>query len=296
MAIRPLVRACLWSAAGRSGAAPAASRLLHRPTKLRVLMYHDVPKNLLLIFESHLEWLLKNFEFIKPSDLPNQPSAGNRPKLLLTFDDGCLDNYELVAPLLESRGVRGLFFVCPGFGGLDRQASFTLMERSSVLLREKTRDSSWQRLSREQIVDLDQRGHGIGSHTMTHTPLAKIDEPHALREVEHSAETLASWLRHPCHFFAWTYSWDGITSASLASAMHHHEFCFSPCCGLNRWPVRERLLWRTGVDVSKPVSHLQTQLSGLVDFAYRHQRQSLRSLSKSAIEGSATFSKIFIPQ
>lgn len=278
MAIRTLARNCLWSTAGRSGVAPFASRLLHSPTSLRILMYHDVPRPLLPIFESHIKWLAQRFDFLKPSDLLTETGIGRRPKALLTFDDGCVDNYELVAPLLESHGLRGLFFVCPGFAGLSSEASFELMERSSLLLGEKTRDSRWHRMSSQQVVDLDRRGHGIGNHTMTHTPLRRIDEQEAVREVEYSARTLSSWLGHPSPFFAWTYSWDGITKASLTAARNCHACCFSPCCGLNEWPNHKPLLWRAGVDVSKPLSHLQTQLSGLLDYTYRRQRLELLSL------------------
>ena len=281
MAIRTSVRDCFWSAAGKSGVAPFASRLLHSPTSLRILMYHDVPSQLLPLFESHIKWLAQRFEFLKPSDLLGETGVGRRPRVLLTFDDGCADNYELVAPLLESHGLRGLFFVCPAFADLSRQASFELMERSSLLLGETTRDSRWQRMSRQQIEDLDERGHGIGSHTMTHTPLAKIAEHEAIREVEGSARTLAAWLGHPSPFFAWTYSWNGITKASLTAARNCHAYCFSPCSGLNEWPNHKPLLWRTGVDVSKPLSHLQTQLSGFLDYTYRNKRSELLSLWKS---------------
>jgi len=278
MAFPTSARDLLWSVAGRSGLAPLAGSLIHSPASLRILMYHDVPGPLIPIFESHLKWLARRFEFLTPRDLLLEPKAGKRPKALLTFDDGCIDNYELVAPLLESYSLRGLFFVCPGFAELSREACFALMERSSVLLEEKTRDSRWQRMSRQQIIDLDRRGHGVGSHTMTHTPLTKIDQPEMLREIRDSAATLESWLGRPCPFFAWTYSWNGVTRESLAAALQCHTYCFSPCSGVNHWPQPRRLFWRTGVDVSKPVSHLQTQVSGIVDYLYRTQRLELSTL------------------
>jgi len=243
-------------------------------------MYHDVPRRLLGRFKDHLQWLAQRFDFLSPEGLLNEASPGKRPMALLTFDDGCLDNYELVAPLLESFGFRGLFFVCPGFTGLSREASFRLMERSSLLFGEKARDSRWQRLSRDQIVDLDRRGHAIGSHTLTHTPLILIDETEARREIQQSASLLVEWLGHPCRFFAWTYAWNQVTSQSLAVAAENHTLLFSPCSGLNDWPLKSRLIWRTGVDVSKPVSHLQTQLSGLVDHSYKIPRSRLQSMMK----------------
>jgi peptidoglycan/xylan/chitin deacetylase (PgdA/CDA1 family) len=116
-----------------------------------------------------------------------------------------------VAPLLESYDARGLFFVCPAFADIEREESFRLMERSAGALGETNRDSRWQRLSRAQMVELDRRGHGIGSHTLSHVPLAHISEAEATLEVKQSAELLASWLGHDCHFFSWTYSWDEIS-------------------------------------------------------------------------------------
>jgi hypothetical protein len=62
----------------------------------------------------------------------------------------------------------------PGFSGLSREDSFELMERSSALLGEKNRDSRWRRMSQQQIVDLDKRGHGIGNHTMTHVAISLL--------------------------------------------------------------------------------------------------------------------------
>ncbi len=245
-------------------------------------MYHDVPYQVLHTFESHLRWLAERFEIISPHDFLTGTSRSNLPKILLTFDDGCQDNYDLVAPLLESQGLRGLFFVCPGFSGLSREASFQLMARSSVLLGEKSRDSRWQRMSQQQIVDLNKRGHAIGNHTMTHVPLAKIDHQEVVREISNSAALIECWLGNSCPFFAWTYYWDQISPASLSVAQAHHQYCFSPCSGLNGWPTSQRLLWRTGVDISKPLSHFKSQISGAVDCMYRSQREKLSWMQKQA--------------
>ncbi len=282
MTLRSSLRDTLWTMAGRSGVASLASRAVHSQDGLRILMYHDVPQEVLPTFESHLAWLAQHFEIISPTDLVNGTSRTNSPKALLTFDDGCEDNYELVAPLLESRGFRGLFFVCPGFSGLNREASFEMMQRASTLFGEKNRDARWQRMSRQQIVDLDKRGHGIGNHTLSHVPLSRLDHQEMTREISESAATLQSWLGHGSLFFAWTYYWNEISPAALQVAQTYHRYCFSPCSGLNRWPSSGDLLWRTGVDISKPVFHLKSQLSGVVDWMCRRQSKELCSMWKHA--------------
>ena len=106
MAFRSSLRDTLWAIAGKSGVASLAGRALHSSNSLRILMYHDVPQQVLPTFESHLKWLAQRFEIITPKDFMTGSSKSNLPKVLLTFDDGCQDNYELVAPLLESQGLR----------------------------------------------------------------------------------------------------------------------------------------------------------------------------------------------
>src|SRR5207302_1768432 len=96
-----------------------------------------------------------------------------------------------------------------------------------------------------------------------------------VREISNGAATLEGWLGRPCPFFAWTYYWNEISPASLSVAQAHHQYCFSPCSGLNTWPTSQRLFWRTGVDVSKPLSHFKSQISGVVDYIYSSQREEL---------------------
>ena len=44
-------------------------------------------------------------------------SKSRRCRVLLTFDDGYLDNYQLAYPVLRSHGVQGLFFLCSNLVG-----------------------------------------------------------------------------------------------------------------------------------------------------------------------------------
>src|SRR5258708_12123225 len=83
---------------GRSGVASLGSRLIHSPQSLRVLMYHDVPESLFGHFKSHMAWLSRHFEFVRPNDLlPHdllrETKVSRRPKLPLTFHTGCNPNY-----------------------------------------------------------------------------------------------------------------------------------------------------------------------------------------------------------
>jgi len=94
-------------------------------------------------------------------------AVGARP-LLLTFDDGGVSAYTHAAPALERRGWRGHFFVTTGRVGAP---AF---------------------LSREQIKELDGRGHVVGSHSATHPArMARCGYDEMLREWRTSAEVLS---------------------------------------------------------------------------------------------------------
>lgn len=282
MGLRSTIRDGISWGLGASGLADASIRRIHSAATLRVFMYHDVPRDLAHNFAAHLQWISTTFEVIKPADLLDpQYVGGERPKALLTFDDGCVDNYDIVAPRLEQIGVRGLFFICPAFSDAGESESYRLMERSAGFLAEKNRDSRWHRMSPAQISDLDRRGHGIGNHTQTHAPLAHVPQDILHDEIVQSSDLLSDWLGHPCDCFAWTYYWDEITPQALGLIFNRHRLCFSPCSGLNAWPAG-KLLWRTAIDVSKPLPFLKTQVSGVVDRFYRPKRELVISLVKKS--------------
>jgi len=66
------------------------------------------------LFARQLDWLQGQYSII---DLPRFEAALNREAslppnaVLLTFDDGLIDHYETVLPLLQARGLRGTFFL-----------------------------------------------------------------------------------------------------------------------------------------------------------------------------------------
>jgi peptidoglycan/xylan/chitin deacetylase (PgdA/CDA1 family) len=98
-------------------------------------------------------------------------AGGETWPLLLTFDDGGVSAYTHAAGALERRGWRGHFFVTTGRIGTP---TF---------------------LSREQIAELDRRGHVIGSHSATHPArMARCSYAEVLHEWRTSAGALANIL------------------------------------------------------------------------------------------------------
>jgi peptidoglycan/xylan/chitin deacetylase (PgdA/CDA1 family) len=81
-----------------------------------VLLYHDVPSVAsnhavdLAAFESHITFLRRHCDFITPGQL-KESHPGGRIRVLLTFDDGFSNQFELAKRVLLNHGVPALFFI-----------------------------------------------------------------------------------------------------------------------------------------------------------------------------------------
>jgi peptidoglycan/xylan/chitin deacetylase (PgdA/CDA1 family) len=95
-----------------------------------VLMYHrvlededcaDYPFPSLVmprsLFEAQVDYLSERTRVVPVADALAQTSdapSDSKPVVCLTFDDGYVDNFEVAAPILEARGLRGTFFITAG--------------------------------------------------------------------------------------------------------------------------------------------------------------------------------------
>jgi len=81
-----------------------------------VLVYHGTARNGRRFsasnFETQLEFLQAHFDLISIDQLNSHRRRLGRIQVLLTFDDGLRNNAEIAAPMLASRGIPAIFFVC----------------------------------------------------------------------------------------------------------------------------------------------------------------------------------------
>lgn len=116
--------------------------------------------------------------------LEGRGSLPKRP-IIFTFDDGYLSNWTLAAPILERHGMRGVFFIA-----LEPDEH----TRSGVLGKD-----DW--MTHEQIRALHERGHTIGSHSVTHGLLSEMSEEEVRWELSESKRRLEALLGAPVPHF-----------------------------------------------------------------------------------------------
>ena len=101
---------------------------------------------------------------------------------VLTFDDGLLDNFEVVFPLLREFGMVATFFVVPGYDELTRWVHPLTGQWSDEVKAGYTIPFENMKASHRAV--LAEAGMEIGCHTFTHRKLTHLEPAEWEREIE----------------------------------------------------------------------------------------------------------------
>ena len=140
----------------------------------------------LVYFEDLLKYLVKEkYRFITLDEyfaLRSDPAARNKKLICLTFDDGYLDNYVYVYPLLKKYNAKGTIFVSPWYVQENKKARPTLEDVWNGKIKEEELQSLGF-LSWEEMRLMEQSGvMDIQSHTISHTKYYSSDK---IRDFHH---------------------------------------------------------------------------------------------------------------
>ena len=171
-------------------AAPAPLPPPEDDVKVLVLNYHMVNSMFisLAIEPEDFDWQMKylvdhGYHTISPDELydflAGQGTLPDRP-VLITFDDGYVDNYTNAYPILKKYNLKATIFVVTGF----------LSKRNGYL--------TW-----DQLREMEQNGITIESHTVTHAPLPDLPDERIREELVESKRQAEAELGHPIEFIAY---------------------------------------------------------------------------------------------
>jgi peptidoglycan/xylan/chitin deacetylase (PgdA/CDA1 family) len=259
-----------------------------------VIGVHETPASYERQFRDQLAWVAERFSIV---DLPrfaelwsesSESHNKGKPPILFTFDDGRESNYTVAAPLLESYGGRGVFFVGPSFADCseeDARIFYSSRINPGANADFETTDD-WKPMTPRQIADLASRGHSVGNHTLSHPRLQGLSTHDLEREIGDSARKISAWTGRPVDAFAWTFGWDAIDPSAWEVIRRYHRFCFAPCPGLidSRFDVPS-LIWRREVEVRYSSEEFRFQYSGIVDLIWAFRRRRLRKLLRNPTIG-----------
>ncbi len=146
---------------------------------------------------------------------------------VLTFDDGYQDFRTNACPILEKYGFTATVFLVAGRMGARSDWWGQDGARSGLLL-------TW-----DEARDLAQRGYSLGSHSLSHPFLNRIDERAAFEDIRQSRALLEDRLGRQIDFFSYPFSETNPRVAELVEAAG-----FSAACAgyLGAWSIFN--MWR----------------------------------------------------
>jgi len=203
--LKQLLKNGVYRALGETATGIGAANGRHERT-LRVLMYHkvnDVDGNPVTVapalFDEQMAQLRElGYTAVSLEDVlahylervPLPPGA-----VLITFDDGYLDNLENALPILERHGYPAVLFVPIGF--LDERRPLPHDEHLAA------RGIVNRTLGWGQLAELESSGVRVESHGIGHRPLADLEVDEAAREIALSKLRLEERLGRPVRAFAY---------------------------------------------------------------------------------------------
>jgi peptidoglycan/xylan/chitin deacetylase (PgdA/CDA1 family) len=136
-------------------------------------------------FREHMKMLADNgYNTILPDQLLAYLTTGaplpNKP-VILTFDDTNLDQYTNALPELDKYGFKAVYFIMTV--SLNRPRYMT----------------------REQVKDLSDKGHVIGSHTWDHHNVKKYEGKDWITQIEKPKKVLEEITGKPVTYFAYPF-------------------------------------------------------------------------------------------
>jgi len=126
--------------------------------------------------------------YVERAALPSQA-------VLITFDDGYLDNLENALPILERHGYPAVLFVPIGYLGDPLPLPHEEHLAAQGIL---NRTIDW-----DEVAELEQAGIRIESHGISHRPLADLEVDEAAREIALSKFRLEERLGRPVRAFSY---------------------------------------------------------------------------------------------
>ncbi|MGE0561564.1 MAG: polysaccharide deacetylase family protein [Flavobacteriales bacterium] len=206
-------------------------------------------------FEKDLDYLLEHFKPIGLQELIKLNKNGlipKEPSFHITFDDGLVEVYDVVVPILIKRRVPATFFINTDF--IDNKKMFYRF-KASILVEQlaangmldlncneendidgfaKTLGINFEDylekeqpyLTTNQINELIEKGFTIGAHSKNHPLYKLISEKEQIEQTLGSLEVLKKQFRLDYSVFSFPFTDDGVTQSFFKTIQSKVDLTF----------------------------------------------------------------------
>ncbi len=247
------------------------------PRTCVVLAYHSVPPEERALFARQLDVLTRVTTPIR-ADVQAAPEKKGHYSVI-TFDDGLESVFDNALPELRKRGIPATLFIVPNV--LDGHPNWEYFD---------TPDPSVDKvMSVQQLKEIPTDLVEIGSHSMSHPVLPKINDEHLRQELAGSRETLEKMLNRKIKLFSFPYgAFDDRVVNGCRAAQYDRVFSALPVLAFTK--PQEFLTGRVGVNPTDWPIEFRLKLAGAyrwLPYAYDLKRKVRSALSPRPSPGVA---------
>tara|TARA_B100001121_G_C18687031_1_gene621204 strand:+ start:900 stop:1766 length:867 start_codon:yes stop_codon:yes gene_type:complete len=251
--------------------------------KLRVLLFHDIPKNMFPRYEDILRWLSKEWDFISPAEFSEiiDSKKVNGKKILLTFDDGFISDYYFSKEILKPMGIEALHFIITDYlNTCNNESSYNFLENN--LYPEWKGESipshknELLNMRPEHLKFLIDSGHEIGFHTKSHKRLSSIDSKNNLiLEIIDGANDLESIIDKKVKHFAYSFGdLESFSKDAMNIAQTRFKYIYTGMRGNNATVFDRLSIRRDTINSNFSKNLIGSFLYGAADFIYKNKFKS----------------------
>jgi peptidoglycan/xylan/chitin deacetylase (PgdA/CDA1 family) len=200
-------------------------------------MYHHVNPNkedLVTVtpevFEGQMRCLRDGgYRAITPDDLVAHLRGGAIPKksVVITFDDGWLDNYRFAFPVLKKYGIRATIFLVTD--RVDRASPGGREAGSSVPTHRESKELVRAGEERRVVLNWDHvremAGSGLvefSSHTKTHARCDTLSADGLVSELRGSKDAIEERTGRTCRYLCWPHGRTSVEALETAKKVGYH--------------------------------------------------------------------------
>ncbi len=262
-------------------------KFICRPT-VTILLLHDLSESqakklykLILILRCFGDFITPQ-QFARIVDGQRQLK---RPAFLITFDDGFVSSGSFALKYLSVLNIKSVFFICPGFVGAEaEQVDRFVVQNLYLNDYSNQKATAYQSaMNQQQITQLIDQGHQIGSHTKSHLKLSLCNELSLLnQEIAGSKQSLEKMFSISIEWFAYPFGdLASISPMALEVIGQNYKINFTGIRGVfSPNADHAQAIWRDCITLSESLIFCLFVALGGLRFLYHGRQKTYLSYLK----------------
>ena len=257
---------------------------------LYVINYHSTYPEDKKNFINQIIFFKKYFDFVDEHSLLKKNKKkfqNNKPKILLTFDDGHISNLNILK-ILEKYKINPIFFIPYAF--INRKKEANIMKENLITNKKfniisnikKDKKNKYETLSMNfcDLKNIVKKKYSIGCHGYNHIRLSnQLNKFELKKEIIISKKLLENKLKVKINSFAWIIG-DHNSYSKKAAEMINKNFRLSFATGCEAQVLEKKIskIHRFNIESFFPLNRVAFILSGVYEFMYKKKRKNINKI------------------